>query len=56
VRLDELPIAVSHNLGEFLGEVFREIGIDSHHIAEFGTPALVLAVAVGCFVYWSNNS
>jgi len=50
VTLGELPIAASPKVGEFIGEVLREIGIEHHHIAEYGVPALVLAVAVGLFV------
>jgi hypothetical protein len=50
VTLAGLPIAASPKVGEFIGEVLREIGIEHHHIAEYGVPALVLAVAVGIFV------
>ena len=50
-----LPIAASPKIGEFIAEVLREIGIEKHHIAEYGVPALVLAVLVAIVVTLSKD-
>jgi hypothetical protein len=55
VTLAVLQMAASPKLGEVLGEVLREIGIEHSHIAEYGVPMLIFAVAVGAFVAWSKD-
>jgi hypothetical protein len=44
-------VFLAAQLGEWIGEVGREIFIDRLHIQEYGLPALAVAVVVGTVLY-----
>lgn len=47
-----LPLAAAaHEVEDLVGEIAREIGMENHHIAEYGLPALGFAVIVGTLIW-----
>jgi hypothetical protein len=56
VTFGSLSAAVGHDLGEWIGEVIREIGIDHHHIEEFGKPGLGLVIVIATILYLVKKS
>jgi hypothetical protein len=54
--IEVLVAAVGHDYEELVYEVAREIGIENHHIAELGPPALLFAIGVGVVTWLVRSS